>query len=146
VTRYMKSASISRNLSPLRRNSPRLALQTRKGQRAHAALALSDLVFGNEAQLGRLAAEYCLLAMYARREFAAAGGLLAYGPKFSDNYQRAVSYTDKILKRAKRPVEQPTTFEFVINRKTAKALKLTTPRSVFSRADEGDSVTGRGYH
>ena len=112
---------------------------TLTGRHADAVLALSDPVFGNEAQLARLTAEHRLPAMYARREFAVAGGLLAYGPNFSDNYRRAASYVDKILKGTKPgdlPVEQPTTFEFVINLKTAKALKLTIPQSVLSRADE----------
>lgn len=112
---------------------------TLTGRHADAVLALSDPVFGNEAQLARLAAEHRLPAMYARREFALAGGLLSYGPNFSDNYRRAASYVDKILKGAKPgdlPVEQPTTFEFVINLKTARALKLTIPQSVLSRADE----------
>jgi putative ABC transport system substrate-binding protein len=112
---------------------------TLTGRHADAVLALSDPVFGNEAQLARLAAEHRLPTMYARREFAVAGGLLAYGPNFSNNWRRAASYVDKILKGTKPgdlPVEQPTTFEFVINVKTAKALKLTIPPSVLSRADE----------
>ncbi len=116
-----------------------IVFSTLTGRHADAVLALSDPVFGDEAQLARLATEHRLPAMYARREFAVAGGLLAYGPNFSDNYRRAASYVDKILKGTKPddlPVEQPTTFEFVINVKTAKALKLTIPQSVLSRADE----------
>ena len=77
--------------------------------------------------------------MYGLREDVAAGGLLAYGPKYADLYRRAASYVDKILKGAKPadlPVEQPTQFEFVINLKTAKALGLTSPSGILAIADE----------
>ncbi len=108
--------------------------------RPGALLALSDPVLGNElAQLAKLAIKHRLPAMYSRREFTEAGGLLAYGPSFEDNYRRAATYVDKILKGAKPadlPVEQPTKFEFVINLKTAKALGLTIPQSLLLRADE----------
>ena len=108
--------------------------------RAGAVLALSDPVFGSElAELAKLAAKNRLPAMYSRREFAEAGGLLAYGPNFSDAYRRAAVYVDKILKGARPadlPVEQPTKFELVVNLRTAKALGLTIPPAVLARADE----------
>jgi putative ABC transport system substrate-binding protein len=108
--------------------------------RAGALLALSDPVFGSDlAQLSKRAAKNRLPAMYASRRFAEAGGLLAYGPNYSDNYRRAATYVDKILKGTKPadlPVEQPTKFELVINLKTAKALGLTIPQSLLARADE----------
>jgi putative ABC transport system substrate-binding protein len=77
--------------------------------------------------------------MYGQKEFADAGGLITYGPNTADLWRRAATYIDKILKGAKSgelPVEQPTTFEFVINLKTAKALGLTIPQSLLLRADE----------
>ena len=96
--------------------------------------------FGAElAQLAKLAADRRLPAIYNRREFAEAGGLLAYGPSFADNYRRAAIYVDRILKGAKPaelPVEQPTKFELVINLKAAKALGLTIPPSLLARADQ----------
>ena len=107
--------------------------------RAGAVLALSDPVFGNESALAKLAGEARLPAMYSRREFAEAGGLMAYGPNFSDNYRRAATYVDRILKGARPgdlPVEQPTKFEFVINLRTAKTLGLAIPPSLLQRADQ----------
>jgi putative ABC transport system substrate-binding protein len=109
-------------------------------QHPDALLALSDPVIGNNlAQLAELAAKHRLPAIYARREFAEAGGLMAYGPSFPANYRRAATYVDRILKGAKPavlPVEQPTKVELVINLKTAKALRLTIPQSLLRRADQ----------
>ena len=115
------------------------ALSTAKSWRADAILALSDPVIGNSlSQISTWAVANRLPAIYSRGEFAEAGGLLAYGPSFATNYRRAAAYVDRILKGAKPgdlPVEQPTTFEFVVNLNTARALGLTMPLSLIQRAD-----------
>jgi putative ABC transport system substrate-binding protein len=108
--------------------------------RAGAVLvATSPMFFGHRRQLADLAQKHRLPIMFAFREYAEAGGLMAYGPSYTELFQRAAGYVDRILKGAKPadlPVEQPTKFELVINLKTAKALGLTIPPSVLARADE----------
>jgi putative ABC transport system substrate-binding protein len=80
-----------------------------------------------------------LPAMFMNRDYVEAGGLMSYAPNFSEVFQTAAEYVDKILKGAKPgdlPIEQPTRFELVINRKTAKALGLTIPQTLLLRADQ----------
>ena len=86
-----------------------------------------------------LAARHKLPAVYFDRVFAAAGGLISYGPDYIDQYRRAAAYVDRILKGEKPadlPVQAPTKYETVLNLKTAKALGLEIPQSVLARADE----------
>ena len=108
--------------------------------RAGALIVVGDpLLFSYRMRIADFAARNRLPAAYNLREFAEAGGLMAYGENLADLYRRAATYVDKILKGAKPadlPVEQPTKFELVINLKTAKALRLTIPQSVLIRADE----------
>src|SRR5262245_6212846 len=85
--------------------------------------------------LVKLAARHKLPAVYFERSFVTAGGLLCYGPDFSDQYRRAASYVDRILrgeKPAELPVQAPTKFALVINLKTAKALGVTVPATVLA--------------
>jgi putative ABC transport system substrate-binding protein len=86
-----------------------------------------------------LAAQHKLPAVYQERYYVAGGGLISYGPNFSDQFRRAAGYVDRILKGEKPadlPVQAPTKYQLVINLKTAKALGLTLPPPVLGRADE----------
>jgi putative ABC transport system substrate-binding protein len=116
------------------------AFQAFKGQ-ADALYVVSDgLVSANRTRIATFALTARLPTIRVAREYVeAGGGLLSYGPSYSDLFHRAAEITDKILRGAKPadiPVEQPTKYDFVINLTTAKALDLTIPESLLLRADK----------
>ena len=101
-------------------------------------VVLNPLFQRQREQIAQLSAKYRLPSMTADRVYTDAGCLLSYGVSIRDTYHRAATYVDKILKGAKPgdlPVELPTKFEFIINRKTAKALGLTIPKELLLQAN-----------
>jgi ABC-type uncharacterized transport system substrate-binding protein len=99
----------------------------------------SSMFYDQRARIAELAAQSRLPAMYSEKDYAKAGGLMAYGVNLGESFRRAATYVDKILKGAKPgdlPIEQPTKFELALNLKTAKVLGLTIPPSLLLRADE----------
>jgi putative tryptophan/tyrosine transport system substrate-binding protein len=105
-----------------------------------ALIVLANALFWNQrAVIVERVAAVALPAIYPEREYAEAGGLVAYGPNVAENFRGAAVYVDRILKGENPgdlPVQEPATFDFVINLKTAKALGLTIPVSILARASE----------
>ena len=100
---------------------------------------VDPLTLRHRERIVRLAAQTRLPTIYGFSEFARSGGLMAYGPCVPDQARRAATYVDKILKGAKPadlPVQQPTTYELVINLKTAKTLGLAIPQTLLLRTDQ----------
>jgi putative tryptophan/tyrosine transport system substrate-binding protein len=109
-------------------------------RRAGALVVMDSPMLGShDERIAELATKRRLPSIGCNRTLPASGGLMSYGPKVGQNWPRVALQVDKILKGAKPadlPVERPTTFELVINLKTAKALGLTIPPAVLGRADE----------
>jgi putative ABC transport system substrate-binding protein len=102
-------------------------------------VGLEGVTQAHRKTIADLAAKHRLPAIYGGREFVEAGGLIFYGPSFTDIYRRAATYVDRILKGANPadlPVEQPTRFELVINARAAQALGLEIPANVRLLADD----------
>jgi putative ABC transport system substrate-binding protein len=115
------------------------AIETLKG-RVQALYVVGDpLIADNQIRINTLALAARLPTMHGSRSYIASGGLLSYGPNYSDLFRRAGDYVDKILKGAKPadiPIELPTRIELVVNLETATAIGLTIPESFLVRADE----------
>jgi len=109
-------------------------------QKAGAILVIADPFFTSQrVEIAALAARYAMPAVFELREYAAAGGLMSYGPDLADGYRQGGVYAGKILKGqkpAELPVEQPAKLGLVINLKTAKALGLQIPDKLLALADE----------
>jgi putative ABC transport system substrate-binding protein len=109
-------------------------------ERVQAVMVAVDAVFfGQRQRIAELALANRLATMFALREYAEAGGLMSYGENVADFFHHAASFVDKIFKGANPgdlPIEQPTKFKLVINRKTADALGVTIPPQLYIFADE----------
>jgi len=116
-----------------------LAFSTLTRERAEGVIILVDTFFLEQRkQIADLALKYRLPSIYPQRYFAEAGGLMSYGADLNDNFRRAGTFVEKILKGAKPadiPFEQPTRYYFVINRRTADALGIKFSGSVLARVD-----------
>ena len=114
--------------------------QMQKNRAEALIVSSSALFYVHRARLVELAAKHRLPTIYYQSEFVVgSGGLMSYGTDFHDLFRRTATYVDKILRGAKPgdlPVQQPTKFELVINRRTAKTLGLTIPQSLLLRADQ----------
>jgi putative ABC transport system substrate-binding protein len=109
-------------------------------ERTEGLIVSGDVMLHSQrARLTDLAAKNRLPTIFPYSDYVEAGGLISYATSITDNYRRATTYVDKILKGTKPgdlPVEQPTKFELVINLKTAKALGLTIPQTLLLRANQ----------
>ena len=112
---------------------------TIRKERPGALLVVGDRLFAtHQTRIFEFVGKTRLPAIYSQRGYVDAGGLMSYGANFADQYRRAATYVDKILKGAKPadlPVEQPIKFEFIVNLKAAKQIGLTIPPEVLTRAN-----------
>jgi ABC-type uncharacterized transport system substrate-binding protein len=116
------------------------AFETARKQRPNALITVEDpLTFNYQKRIADFAVANQLPSLHGLRSFVIAGGLMSYGANIADLVRRAAGYVDKLLKGAKAadlPVQQPNTFDLVINLKTARALGLDVPATLLARADE----------
>ena len=109
-------------------------------ERAEAVLVFNDtFLVQNLGRISELSLKNNIASIFASREYAKAGGFMTYGPDLNDNFRRVSAFVDKIFKGAKPgdlPIEQPTRYYLIINRKTANALKIPISKELLLRADE----------
>ena len=135
------SFAVQAVIAPVHNASELEAFFTARAHEPNAGLVLMTDIFliTHRAEITSLAARHRLPAVYPYRLFTELGGLLSYGNETDDNFRRAATYADRILRGAKPselPVQAPVKFELVINLKTAKALGLDVPLQLQQRADE----------
>ena len=139
----LAARQLGAELQPLDARSPKeieQAFAGAAGQRVDAIIVFDDpVLWSYRAQIVALTAARKIPAVYGYRDFVDGGGLMSYGPDRPDQYRRTAIYVDKILKGAKPsdlPIEQPTKFELIVNRKTAKSLGIELPASIIVGANE----------
>jgi putative tryptophan/tyrosine transport system substrate-binding protein len=109
------------------------------GRKAAAIIGTDTFYFDHRESIVAVAAQRRVPTIYYARQFVTAGGLMSYGADITDVYRQAGVYVARVLKGERpsaMPVQQPTTFEFVLNLKTAKALGLVVPATLLAQADE----------
>ena len=140
--RLRKPPARSASKLPYRKSDERRlapAFVALKGGAEALLVSGNPLMTLNRVRINSLAQGARLPTIYNFREFVEAGGLMSYGPNFPNLFRRGAEYVDKILRGAKLgdlPVEQPTTFDLVLNLETAKAFFLEIPPTLLARADE----------
>lgn len=116
------------------------ALQFAVRERAGGMVIVPDPSFNTYVgRIGELGVRHRLPTIAGQSGFAESGGLIAYGPSITDNWRRSATYVDRILKGTKPaelPVERPTRFELVVNKRTARALGVSLPASILTRVDQ----------
>jgi putative ABC transport system substrate-binding protein len=139
----LSARQLAAELQPFEARNPKeieQAFAVAAGQRVDAIIVFDDpVLWSHRAQIVALATTRKIPAMYGYRDFVDSGGLMSYGPDRPDQYRRTAIYVDKILKGAKPsdlPIEQPTKFELIVNRKTAKSLGIELPASIVVGANE----------
>jgi putative ABC transport system substrate-binding protein len=133
-----RSLKVETTIAPVHSDAEIETAITALGREPGGGLVVPD-TFTHRAPIIAAAARNKVPAVYSQSAYVRDGGLLNYGPDLVDNWRRAASYVDRILRGEKPgdlPVQFPTKFEMVVNRKTAKALGLEVPLSILVRADE----------